>query len=192
MSDDGQSITQMWKPGEGWLVAVLVMVLLIAAGISVSSNGSEPMDYRLDYVDGSMFISDAGATHGGFEFTASYKVRLSPVLGTPVYTGDEVYVRLELEVGLGDPLSVHELLMRVIYAPESDEIHLTIAKTRFQLVHVLEDTVWDHEFDGYYIASWGGSAPPEEIRGNIGPRAFGLPDHYYVELRLDMTVLVIS
>ena len=192
MFDDRHSIAQMWKPGEGWLVAVLAMVLLVAAGISVSSNKSEPIDFRLDYSDGSMFISDAGASHGGFEFTASYKVRLSPVLGTPIYSGDEVHVRFELEAGLGDPLSVHELLMRVIYVPESDEIHLTIAKTRFQLVHVLEDTVWDHEFDGYYIASWGGFAPPEEILGDIGPKAFGLPDHYYVELRLDMTVLWIT
>jgi len=44
--------------------------------------------------------------------------------------------------------------------------------------------------DGYYIASWGGDAPNEEIRGAISPEVFGLPDHYYVELRLDATVLL--
>jgi hypothetical protein len=192
MSDDGQSITQMWKPGEGWLVAVLVIALLMAAGISVSPSGSEQTTYRLDFVAGSMFISDAGSSHGGFEFAASYIVTLSPAMGAAIYSGDKVNMRLELEAGLGDPLSEHDFMFGITYNPESDEIALTFAKTRFQLVHVLEDMIWSREFDGYYIASWGGFAPPEEIRGMIGPAAFNLPNHCYVELRMDLETVPLS
>ncbi len=179
----------MWKPGEGWLVAALAAVLAVTAGISFSSEDAGRTVYRLDFNSGSMFISDAGESHGGFEFTADYKVTLAPSHGVVMYSGDEVTMELVLRIGLGDPLSAHEVDVRITYDPASDRICMTMVKTTFQLVHVFEDTVWDHEFDGHYIASWGGYAPEEEIRGLIGPTAFGLPDHYYIELRLDIVVV---
>lgn len=181
----------MWKPGEGWLVAVLAIVLLLAAGISVGSEDAARTVYRLDFVTGSMFISDAGESHGGFEFAAGYSVSLVPSHGATIFSGDEVSMELALDTGIGDPLSTREFNVRITYDPVLDEIQLTMAKTTFQLVHVVEDTIWNHEFDGSYIASWGGYAPDEEIRGHIGSSSFGLPHHYYIELRLDVVVVPI-
>jgi hypothetical protein len=179
----------MWKPGIGWLIAVLVVVLLVAAGISFSSEDVGRASYRLSFVTGSMFISDAGESHGGFEFTAEYRVVITPTHGVVIYSGYEVNMNLTLETGLGDPISAHDFEGRITYAPVRDEIGMALAKTTVLLVHDLKDTVWDHAFDGYYIASWGGSAPPEELRGEISPSIFGLPSHYYVELRLDIHVV---
>ena len=182
----------MWKPGEGWLIAVLAMVLLLAAGISVSPEDAGRTDYRLGFIAGSMFISDAGESHGGFELTTSYSVSIVPSHSVFIFSGDEVSMELALDTDLGDPLSAHEFNLRITYEPMSDEIRLTLAKTTFRLVHVLDDTVWNHEFDDYYIASWGGYAPAEEIRGEIGPLPFDLPDYYYIELRLDVVIVPVS
>lgn len=189
MSDGGQLTGQMWKPGTGWLVAVLAIVLLLAGGITGGSRDAERTEYRLDFVSGSLFVSDAGESHGGFEFTADYGVSIVSPRSVTVLSGDEVTMELVLDTGLADPLSAHEFKIRITYDPLADEMCLSLAKTTIRLVHVHEDTVWNHEFDGYYIASWGGYAPTEELRGHIGPSVFGLPGHYYVELRLDVVTI---
>ena len=54
-----------------------------------------------------------------------------------------------------------------------------------ELVFVKSDEIWNHQFDNHYIASWGGFAPENEIKGVISPLIFpGLPDFWYVELRI--------
>lgn len=140
------------------------------------------------WVEGSMFISDAGTAEGGFEFTATYTASLT---GTEepyewVFDGHPASLSLSLEVGLGDPLSIHGFMCVVRLGTDRATVVLDGTSVDITLVYVLSDTVWDGEFDRHYIASWGGYASEEEIRGSISPVQFGLPEHYYIELRLSM------
>lgn len=124
-----------------------------------------------------MFISDAGRSHGGFEYTAGYDASMT-------VRGKTGKLELRLAIGLGDALEKHAYGITG-FAMNGQRITCVIDGQPLVLVWVEEDTVWDHEFDNYYIASWGGDAPPEEIRGQISTWTFpGLTDRYYVELRL--------
>ena len=60
-----------------------------------------------------------------------------------------------------------------------------------ELIFVESDEIWNHLFDNHYIASWGGFAPENEIKGVISPTIFlGLPDFWYVELRIPAIDLI--
>ena len=68
---------------------------------------------------------------------------------------------------------------------------MTIQENQF-MIHYKQkeqnDEIWNHQFDNNYIASWGGFAPENEIKGVISPIIFpGLPDFWYVELRIPAT-----
>jgi hypothetical protein len=172
------------------LLALAAALVFTAA--AVTALVEEPHEHGIWYMtesaDGSMFISDAGTAIGGFEFTASYNASLVGTDGQSwVMDGRTATLSLSLEIGLGDPLSTHEILFGVTYDPGADTVLLDGDGGDVLLVHVSDDAVWDGQFDGYYIASWGGYAPEEELRGSISPDMFGLPEHYYVELRLQMT-----
>lgn len=131
-------------------------------------------------LSGTMFVSDAGQSHGGFEYTASYYVNLT-------ITGKKGVLNLTLEIGLGDALEKHEYEV-TDFSLSKDRLIMRIEGADLTLVWVENDTVWDHEYDNYYIASWGSESPQNEIRGNISPNIFpGLAQHYYVELRLKPT-----
>ncbi|MEM2906065.1 MAG: hypothetical protein QW057_02550 [Candidatus Bathyarchaeia archaeon] len=126
---------------------------------------------------GSMFISDAGRSHGGFEYTASYNASMT-------IRGSGGKLELTLAVGLGDALRKHVYDVSG-FTMDAQRISCSVDGRRLSLVWVENDTVWDHQYDRYYVASWGGDAPPEEVRGEISPQAFpGLGEGYYVELRL--------
>jgi len=168
----------------GLLAVVCVTVIVVAAVFfqSPSDNGEK---YFINFKDGSTFISDAGDSHGGFEFTADYTVIVSD---NSFKTGDTVHLTFELDIGFCDPLDVHDLDLKLSYSDADDEITLQNDSIVIRLVKVENDIIWDHQFDGYYIASWGGCAPDDEIRGEISPSVFGLPAHYYIELRLKAEV----
>ncbi len=124
-----------------------------------------------------MFISDAGRSHGGFEYTASYDASMT-------VRGNTGKLELKLKIGLGDALEKHTYDV-TDFTMNIQRISCLVDGRRVVLVWVENDTVWDHEYDRHYIASWGGDAPPEEIKGQISPQIFpGLAEHYYVELRL--------
>jgi len=132
------------------------------------------------HLEGSMFVSDAGRSHGGFEYNALYKAELDIDHGNGV-------LRLVLESGLGDTLDKREYLVSN-FKMTTERISMKIEGAEVVLEWVKSDLVWDHQYDNHYIAAWGGDAPAEEIRGVISPEIFpGLASHYYVELRLHPT-----
>jgi hypothetical protein len=179
----------MQKAKLGLLIGVTVVVAVALVLSVVLQSPSTVIDtWSVDFSDGSMFISDAGASHGGFEFTATYWANISGFSRESIIAGDEIVLSLQLRVGLGDPLEKHEYLLRLGYDHLQDTVWIRNSSTNISLIRVDNDTIWNHEFDGYYITSRGGYAPSDEIRGNISPTIFGLPDHYYVELRLKLTL----
>lgn len=128
-------------------------------------------------LNGSMFVSDAGRSHGGFEYNAEWNATLN-------IQGSSGSLYLVLNIGLGDALTKHEYDVTEFKMDEK-KITMKIEGETVTLILVETDEIWDHAFDGFYIASWGGDAPPEEIRGIIKPSIFqGLYEHYYIELRL--------
>jgi len=175
-------------------VVVAVMVTLV---LLLWPGPVEEDTYVLMLRDGSMLISDAGTAIGGFEYVGIYNVSLVSADGSWIWinpwmqSGEKVELRLELEIGLGDPISEagkSEITVTVRYDPGADAVSLTGKEVSIVMPYFENDTVWDHEWDGYFIASWGGYAPEEELRGVISPETFGLPEHYYVELRMDFEI----
>jgi len=126
---------------------------------------------------GSLFVSDAGQSHGGFEYNAEWNATLT-------VEGSAGTLRLVLGVGLGDALTKHEYRI-TDFVKEPSKIRMRIEDQALLLVWIDNDATWNHMYDNYYIASWGSDTQPGEMRGTISPKIFpGLADHYYVELRL--------
>jgi len=172
-------------------VAVVVAITLTMA-LLLWPNQEAGDAYVLKLRDGSMLISDAGTAIGGFEYVGSYNVSIVSDDSPYVKSGEKVKLRFTLEIGLGDPIAdagKSELSVTVSYGMDDNTLSLKGGDFTIVMHHFENDTVWDHEWDGYYIASWGGYAPEEELRGVISPEIFGLPEHYYVELRMDFEVL---
>jgi hypothetical protein len=128
--------------------------------------------------EGTFFVSDAGESHGGFEFTAEYKTEYDVTNGKGTLTITQI-------TGLGDPLEKHVYSITDLKINELDRITMNIDDNPVELVFVESDEIWNHQFDNNYIASWGGFAPENEIKGVISPTIFpGLPDFWYIELRI--------
>ena len=128
--------------------------------------------------EGTFFISDAGEAHGGFEFTAEYKTEFDVTNGR----GNLIITQI---TGLGDTLEKHVYSVTDLKIKKNNKITMNIDNYPVELVFVNSDKIWNHQFDNNYIASWGGFAPENEIKGVISPIIFpGLPDFWYVELRI--------
>ena len=128
--------------------------------------------------EGTFFISDAGESHGGFEFTAEYKSEFDVTNGR----GNLIITQI---FGLGDPLEKHIYSITDLKIKKNNKITMNIDKYPVEIIFVKSDEIWNHQFDNNYIASWGGFAPENEIKGVISPIIFpGLPDFWYVELRI--------
>ena len=126
---------------------------------------------------GSMFVSDAGRSHGGFEYTATWNATLD-------LSGSSGTLRLVLNLGLGDALTEHQFAI-TDFAKNSTNISMKIDGRPVTLVWTENDPIWNGTFDRYYVASWGGDAPQNELRGSISPTTFpGLNNAWYVELRV--------
>lgn len=131
--------------------------------------------------EGTFFISDAGESHGGFEFTAEYKTEFDVTNGR----GNLIITQI---IGLGDPLEKHVYSITDLNIKKNNKITMNIDNYPVELIFVKNDEIWNHQFDNNYIASWGGFAPENEIKGVISPIIFpGLPDFWYVELRIPAT-----
>ena len=131
--------------------------------------------------EGTFFISDAGESHGGFEFTAEYKAEFDVINGIGTLTLTQI-------IGLGDPLEKHVYSITDLKIDKNNKITMNIDDNPVKLIFVQSDEIWNHQFDNHYIASWGGFAPENEIKGVISPLIFpGLPDFWYVELRITAT-----
>ena len=86
---------------------------------------------------------------------------------------------------MGDPLEKHVYSITDLKINELDRITMNIDDNPVELVFVESDEIWNHQFDNNYIASWRCFAPENEIKGMISPTIFpGLPDFWYVELRI--------
>jgi hypothetical protein len=147
-------------------------------------DGDEGYDYPEKPIfdslqtEGTFFVSDAGESHGGFEFTAEYKTEFDVTNGR----GTLIITQI---TGLGDPLEKHVYSITDLKINELDRITMNIDENPVELVFVESDEIWNHQFDNNYIASWGGFAPENEFKGMISPTIFpGLPDFWYVELRV--------
>jgi hypothetical protein len=128
--------------------------------------------------EGTFFISDAGESHGGFEFTAEYITEIDVTNGR----GNLIITQ---NTGLGDPLEKHVYSITDLKIKKNNKITMNIDNYPVELIFVKSDEIWNHQFDNNYIASWGGFAPENEIKGIISPIIFpGLPDFWYVELRI--------
>lgn len=124
-----------------------------------------------------MFVSDAGMSHGGFEYTATWNATLE-------LSGSTGTLRLVLNVGLGDALTEHQFAI-TDFARNSADVSMKIDGRPVTLVWIENDPVWNGTFDRYYVASWGSDAPQNELRGSISPTIFpGLNSAWYIELRL--------
>lgn len=124
-----------------------------------------------------MFASDAGKSHGGFEYNAEWNATL-------VVRDNTGTLKLELDIGLGDALKKHEYSVTE-FIQDRDKVSMKVDGRPIVLVWVTSDEIWNHTYDAYYIASWGSDSPPEELRGEISSITFpGLGDSYYLELRL--------
>lgn len=148
------------------------------------ANYDEGYDYQGKSIydslqtEGTFFISDAGESHGGFEFTAEYKTEFDVTNGR----GNLIITQI---IGLGDPLEKHVYSITDLNIKKNNKITMNIDNYPVELIFVRSDEIWNHQFDNNYIASWGGFAPENEIKGVISPIIFpGLPDFWYVELRI--------
>jgi hypothetical protein len=87
--------------------------------------------------------------------------------------------------GLGDPLEKHVYSITDLKIKKFNKITMNIDEYPVELIFVKNDIIWNHQFDNNYIASCGGFAPENEIKGMISPIIFpGLPDFWYVELHI--------
>lgn len=156
------------------LASLLVIVAVLLAALLLISQVTRPTGMVMR---GSLFASDAGRSHGGFEYNAEWNATLT-------ISGSSSVLKLVLSVGLGDALQKHEYRI-TDFEENSAKLSMKIEGHPVVLVWQANDIIWNHIYDRYYVASWGSEVPPEEIRGAITPLIFpGLAEHYYVELRL--------
>jgi len=172
-----EGLVELNRKAECVAVAVVVMVIG-ASAIAYLSRSTSPQQPAATMMRGSLFVSDAGRSHGGFEYTASWNATLS-------LTGKNTGVLdLVLDVGLGDALSRHNFTI-TDFVRNSTTISMLLDSQPVTTRWTTTDTVWNQTYDNYYIASWGDDAPTNELIGKISPTMFpGLANFWYVELRL--------
>lgn len=151
-----------------------VMALVSLAATACGGGGGDGTGPQA--LTGSFFVSDAGQSHGGFEYTATWDATLD-------LDGSSGTLELALQIGLGDALTKHEFAV-TDFSKDGSRISMKLDGKQVTLYWTTDDTVWDREFDNYYIASYGSDAPQNELRGTISPMDFpGLIGSYYVEMR---------
>ncbi len=160
----------------GMIVAGVLVASVTITGYYYLATGLAPSSSQTT-MTGTMFVSDAGKSHGGFEYTATWNATLK-------VSGSTGTLRLNLSVGLGDSLTKHEFAV-TDFAKNSTNISMRIDGRPVTLVWIDNDRVWNGTYNHYYAASWGEYAPQNEIRGSISATTFpGLTALWYVELRL--------
>jgi hypothetical protein len=156
-----------------WLLALSVGALIVSfafigfayEALSPSSNGT---------LYGTLFVNEGGYSNATASATASYNATLTAAKGN----GSILFTFLS-----GTDLVQDHLVTITNYTISTNQVSMTIAGHLALLPWEDNDTVWAHEYDSNYIASWGPSAPTYELRGQVSPSIFGLPASDYVEFR---------
>lgn len=156
-----------------WLLALSVGAIIVSLAfigfayqaLSPSSNGT---------LYGTLFVNEGGYSNSTAGATASYNATLTASGGN----GTVLFTFVS-----GTDLIPHHLFTFTNYTISTNQISMTIGGRAAILPWEINDTVWAHEYDNNYIASWGPSAPAYELRGQLSPSTFGLPAHDYVEFR---------
>lgn len=126
-------------------------------------------------LEGSFYTNDSGSAKGGFEWAGEYKASIEIVDGVGT-------LYLQQISGLGDPLSEHSLNVEDFKMDDS-KIEMKINGFKAILLWTEKDRIWDGKYNFHYIGN--NSEVISERIGSLNPASFpGLPEHYYVELRL--------
>jgi hypothetical protein len=86
--------------------------------------------------EGTFFVSDAGESHDGFEFTAEYKTKYDVTNGKDTLTITQI-------TGLGDPLEKHVYSITDLKINELERIKMNINDNPVELVFVESDEIWN-------------------------------------------------
>jgi len=124
---------------------------------------------------GTFYANDCGVSHGGFEWSGGYKASL-------VVSGSKGDLTLTFEIGLGDPLTVHQFSVSD-FAETAGNMSFKLGGKAATLVFVENDTIWNGDYSNHFIANK--SDEPSERIGSLPIEPFsGFRSHYYIELRL--------
>ena len=165
------------KKNELRAIYFVLIVIVLFSGAFIFMQVVAPFSPTRVY-NGSLFVSDAGQSHGGFEYTASWNATMRVV-------GTGGVLNLTLNMGLGDALNQHIFKVADFKVSSPDNISFKLGEFPVNMINVTHDEIWNGTYDNYYAACWGGYASSSEIIGNISPAAFpGLASYWYVELRM--------
>ena len=124
---------------------------------------------------GRMLVNDAGVPIGGFEWVGEYSVEL-------IFDGSIGYMDVELESGLGDPLTKHRYVVKSVEIRD-DLLIVELDSGELVLKYVEVDEIWGR-YNSSYTAIWS-PLDSKYNMGSISPGIFqGFVDHYYIELHL--------
>jgi hypothetical protein len=160
-------------------IALTVLVIVGFSVIQQTLLTNPPSEFVV--FEGSMFASDAGISHGGFEWTASYSVRWS--ISRESSNG---ILNITLDEGLGSHFSGGATSVEI---PTIDFFFngsaISFLSQNFHVIldFVEYDTIWDGSYNDQYIAIQ--SLNSSEICGSIDPLMVpGFIEWFYIELRL--------
>jgi hypothetical protein len=156
-----------------WLLVLSVGAIIISlAFIGVAYKALSPAQGGTLY--GTLFINGGGHSNATASVTASYNATLTGRNGN----GSVLFTFLS-----GTDLLQEHLFAMTNYTISVNQVSMALAGHSVVLPWEDNDTVWAHEYDSNYIASWGPTAPAHEVRGLVSPSIFGLPAGDYVEFR---------
>ncbi|MFX1424707.1 MAG: hypothetical protein ACFFB2_20490 [Promethearchaeota archaeon] len=160
-------------------VSLIMLVILVPLLIQLILQTTPQSEFIV--FEGSMFSSDAGISHGGFEWTASYTARWS--ISKKFFNG---ILNLTLDKGLGSHFNNG---VNSVEIPITDFFFngsaISFINQDFQVIldFVEYDTIWGGTYNNQYIAIQ--SLNSSEICGSIDPLMVpGFIEWFYIELRL--------
>jgi len=126
-------------------------------------------------LSGSAYVSDSGNSRDNFTFFSVYQLEL-------VLRGDEGVLALNFVNGTRDVIS--EKAFRVSSFQVGERyMEFRIRREHVRLDFVENDSIWNHRYDGQYIASI--STDKDERKGRIYPWIFpGVKPGWYLEVRI--------
>jgi hypothetical protein len=150
------------------VVALIVSLVFVGYAYQVLAPATNGVLF------GTLFVNEGGYSNATSTETGSYNVTLTAQKGSG---------SLLLTFLSGKDLVQNRLLSFSNYTINTNQVSMDISGHAITLPWEDNDTVWNHQYDNNYIASWGPSAPPYEVRGQVSVSVFGLPATDYVELR---------
>jgi hypothetical protein len=164
-------------------IVLVIVAVVLAAGASVWLFYEPPEGCKgstSGYYVGSLYVNEAGSPKGDSNYTALYNADLTTQDGA----GGILFNYVS---GDGDRLAQHVYNVSGL-CDQNGHLEFSADGNTFEMPLDYEDLIWDGNYSGYFIASWGPQAGPEEKRGTIFARYFpGIAEFSYVELRLQST-----